>query len=270
VALSLIFDVMPEQLTPWAAVHELHVPPVDRRAISGLLERMGLAGRQASFAWERKANWLITGDERVVVGVNELSGGLRYRLRPIHEEPRSDVTTAESRLEELARTFLDRLGRPAEPMTLTKITYLHVQTTSSNGSRPAPARLDAGLIFTRTVDDLPVIGTGGSAMVKIGTDETVVGGREVWRPIASRGAKVKLRSAQECIELLRDRLTAAGTDGEIHVRKAQQAYAELGIEEEQRYLEPCYAFLLETSGGIVDSKKVEVIPAAETGPAATA
>jgi hypothetical protein len=265
-ALSLTFDVMPEELTRRAAVHELHIPPVDRRAVAALIERMGLADRQAGFAWERKANWLIAGDARAVVGVNELSGGLRYRLRPVSEEPGSDVRTEESRLEELARNFLDQLARPGEPMTLAKITYLHTQTTSSGGSPRQPARLDAGLIFTRTVDDLPVIGSGGSLMVKIGTDETIVGGREVWRPIARRGASVGLRSAEECVERLRDRVTASGADGEVHVRKAQQAYAELGIEEEQLTLEPCYAFLLETSGGLVDSKKVEVIPATQDSP----
>lgn len=35
--------------------------------------------------------------------------------------------------------------------------------------------LDAGLIFTRTVEELPVVGPGGMVMVKIGTDESVVG-----------------------------------------------------------------------------------------------
>jgi hypothetical protein len=54
------------------------------------------------------------------------------------------------------------------------------------------------------------------------------------------------------------------------VRKARQGYAELGIEESQRTIEPCYAFLLETVGGLVDTKKVQVIPAARIGPMASA
>jgi hypothetical protein len=261
VALSLTFDEMPEMVAEWAAIHELRVPPIDRRTVAGLLDRMGLGDRSGGFTWEKHLSWLTTGDDRTTVAIHELSGGLRYRLRPLQDEPERDVATAPSRLEEIARGFLDRLGRPNEPLALERITYLRAQTTARDGSLLTPSTLDAGLIFTRTVDELPVIGPGGLAMVKIGTDDTVVGGREIWRPIARRGAKVRLRTPDESIELLRSRLAASGVDGEIHVRKARQGYGELGIEEEQKYLEPCYAFLLETVGGLVDSKKVEVISA---------
>ena len=138
------------------------------------------------------------------------------------------------------------------------------------GSVSEPSTLDAGVLFTRTVDELPVVGPGGVAMVKIGTDETVVGGREVWRPLAGRGSTVPLRTVEEATDLLRSSLKRSGTDGELHVRKARLGYAEAGIEATQRYLEPCYAFLVETVGGLVDSKQVVVIPAARTGPMASA
>jgi hypothetical protein len=270
VALSLTFDEMPEMVAEWAAIHELRVPPLDRRAVAGLLDRMGLADRRSGFTWEKHLNWLTTGDERTTVAINELSGGLRYRLRPLQDEPGQEVTTAPSRLEEIARGFLDQLGRPAEPVALERITYLRAQAAGRDGSPSTRSTLDAGLVFTRTVDELPVIGPGGVAMVKIGTDETVVGGREIWRPIVRRGTKVKLRTPDESIELLRSRLSASGADGEVHVRKARQGYSELGIEQDQRYLEPCYAFVIESVGGVVESKKVEVIPAAVSGPTSTA
>ncbi len=107
-------------------------------------------------------------------------------------------------------------------------------------------------------------------MVKIGTDESVVGGREIWRPVLQRGEKVKLRSPDESNELLQLRLKKWGVDGEVHVRKARMGYAELGIEEKQRYLEPCYAYVVETVGGLVASKRIEVIPASKIGPMASA
>ena len=79
-----------------------------------------------------------------------------------------------------------------------------------------------------------------------------------------------LRTPEEATDLLRGRLKKWGVNGEVHVRKARLGYAELGIEERQRYLEPCYAYVLETVGGLVDSKRVEVIPAARIGPMASA
>ena len=268
--LSLTFDEAPETIVRQAAIHELGAPRVDPQTVLGLLGRLGLAERLDGLAWERDLNWVTASDEQTTVGVNELSGGIQYRLRPLADEPGTTVTTSESRLEEIARGFLDQIGRPTEPARLERITYLRTQSADANGAVSTPSTLDAGLIFTRTVDDLPVVGPGGMAMVKIGTDETVVGGREIWRPIVRRGSKVPLRTAQEATDLVRARLKRSGLDGEVHVRTARQGYAEAGIEKAQRYLEPCYLFVIETIGGIVDAKKVELIPAARTGPMASA
>jgi hypothetical protein len=119
------------------------------------------------------------------------------------------------------------------------------------------------------VDELPVVGPGGMVMVKIGTDETVVGGREIWRPIIGRGAAVPLRTPDEATTLLKQSLRKRGLDGVIRVTNASLGYAELGIEWQQRVLEPCYAYELVTHGR-AQSKKIEVVPAARIGPMAEA
>jgi hypothetical protein len=72
------------------------------------------------------------------------------------------------------------------------------------------------------------------------------------------------------VSLLERRLQKSMRDGEFHVRKARLGYAELGIEQKQQHLEPCYAFVIETSGELVDTKRLEVIPAAYVGPMASA
>jgi hypothetical protein len=129
--------------------------------------------------------------------------------------------------------------------------------------------LDAGVIFTRMIDELPVVGLGGLAMVKVGTDDTVVGGREIWRPILQRGSKVPLRSPAEAMNLLENRLKRDRLEGDYYVCKAWQCYNESGIEEAQRHLEPCYVFVIESLGNEFDTKKVVVIPAARVGPMAS-
>jgi hypothetical protein len=235
-----------------------------------LLDRLGMADRREAFASEREANWITAEDEQTTFSMNELSGGLQYRLRPLADEPGTKVSTSESRLEEIARGFLDQLGQPTDPIVLERITYLRNQTTDAKGYVKSTETLDAGLIFTRTVEELPVIGPGGMVMVNIGTDETVVAGREVWRPILRGSAEVNLRSPDEAVSLLERRLKKSIRDGELHVRKARLGYAELGIEQKQKHLEPCYAFVIETAGDLVDSKKIEVIPAASFGPMASA
>jgi hypothetical protein len=266
VALNLIFDQSPILIANTAGIHQLRVPRVDRGVLAQVIGKLGLNDRRSGLTWERAQNWVIAEDEQITVAMNELSGGLRYRLRPLADEPGQDVATTAARLEEIARDFLGSFGRPSEPATLSRITYLRSQTTTQDGTPLTAATLDAGLVFTRTVDELPVIGQGGMVMVKIGTDELVVGGREIWRAIDKRGPGLKLRTPDEAIEILRSRLVAAGMDGDVHVRKAAQGYTELGIEEQQVLLAPCYAFLVETQGGLVNWKKVEVVPAPVSGP----
>lgn len=267
--LSVTIDEVPEAIVQTAAIYEVRVRPVDVRGVLEIVAGLGIAPRLESLTWEQDLNWITASDNMVTLGVHELSGGLSYRLRPLADEPGVEVNTSASRLEEIARAFLDQLGRPSEPMRLERITYLHAQSADAGGAVSEPSTLDAGLVFTRTVDDLPVVGTGGLAMVMIGTDESVVGGREVWRPVAQGGEKVPLRTPEEATDLLQAKLKRSGIDGEVHVRKARQGYLENGIEESQRSLEPCYAFVVETVGGIVDSKTIEVIPAARVGPMAS-
>jgi hypothetical protein len=186
------------------------------------------------------------------------------------EEPGSDVAD-DSTVENIAREYVEKIGRPTEekPLHLERVTHLYCQTADTKGQASTPSKLDAGVLFTRRVDDLPVVGRGGFTMVKIGTDNTVVGGREVWRPIASRGSKVPLRSAAEAMDLLETKLKRSRLEGDYYVVKAWQCYHEAGIEEAQRQLEPCYVFVVESLGNEFDTKKVVVIPAARVGPMAS-
>ncbi len=267
---SLMFDEKPEVIVKEAAIHQLYVPPVTVKTMTDLLERMGLAKRIAGLAWHRDLNWITASDDKVTVSCNELSGGLQYRLRPLAEESGRDVAD-DSTVESIAREHLKRLGRPDEqqPLHLQRVTHLYGQTSAPNDKASTPSRLDAGVIFTRKVDELPVVGAGGFALVKVGTDNEVVGGRETWRPVASSGSKVTLRTAVEAMDLLEAKLKRAGVEGNYCVCKAWQCYHESGIEEAQRHLEPCYFFVVESYGNVFDTKNVVVIPAARVGPMAS-
>ena len=259
--ITLIPDAMPELPVARAAVQELGTPRVGRIVLVSMLNHLELIGRLSGFSWARDQGWLTASDEQVQVAINAKSGGIRYSLRPLAEEPGGNMVSSAARLEEIAREFLVHLGRPSEPLSLERITHLHAQTSTVDGELSNVATLDAGLIFRRSVDELPVIGPGGFAMVRIGTDEKVVGGREVCRPIVGRGPMLDLRSPENAIEVLLERLEARGLDGEVRVRSALFGYEERGIEELQRGLEPSYAFQVEKMGEAVDYKTVEVISA---------
>ena len=268
---SLTFEEEPQDIAKEAAIHALSVTPVSVRDMMKLLDRMGLSTRIPGLTWYRDLNWITGTDDTVAVSCNELSGGLQYRLRPLANETGTDVSD-DTTVEKIAREFLKQIERPAEsePLHLEAITHLYRQSTGSIGQVSTPAKLDSGVIFTRMIDDLPVVGPGGSAMVNIGQDDTVIGGREVWRPISARGSKVPLRSAAEAMDLLETKLRRSGLDGDYYVCRAWQCYHESGIEAEQQQLEPCYLFVIESDGKEFNSKTAEIIPAARVGPMAAA
>ena len=269
---SLTFHEEPKAIAKQASIHETSAPSVSTRTVMDLLGRMGLHNRIDGLSWERELNWITASDDEITVSCNEVSGGLQYRLRPLSDEPGRSINTDEAKLEQIARDYLSQIGRPAgdEALHLGKVTYLYCQTADTNGKASDPSKLDAGVIFTRIIDELPVVGAGGVAMVKIGTDDTVVGGREVWRSISKSGSKVSLRSPSEAMRLLETKLKHSGLKGEWAVRRAWQGYVESGIEEAQRHFEPCYAFVIESINALFDTKKVVVIPAARVGPMAAA
>lgn len=249
----------PELPVERAGIHEVSARAVSQGAMIELLQRLELPA--PDLEWDNGQGWLTAGDTRVRVAMNRRSGGFRYTLRPLAEEPGRMVTASEQRLEEIARDFLDRVGSPDAPLRLERISYLKGQAASLGGSELSDVEiLNAAVIFRRFVDDIPVVGPGGFAMVRIGTDGAVVGGREVWRPSVRSGPSAELRRPDDALTRLVERLTARGLHGDAWMRKALFGYEELGIDERQHRLAPCYAFLIEFPGEM-EYKTVEVVPA---------
>jgi hypothetical protein len=268
--LKLTFDKMPEQTARKASFVELGIARADQLAIVDMLVRAGIGDRLSEFQWDRDDDWLTASDGRTTVSTNQRSGGMQYRLRPLDEEPGTDVGTSETALKDIARVFVDMIGRPSGSMGVEEITYLRTLTGSSDDETTVEGKLDAGVIFNRTVNDIPVIGPGGMVMVKIGTDDAIVGGWEVLRPILGGGAPMTLRTPDEAVALLQRQLDKLGLEGEACVREARFGYFEMGIDESQRLLEPCYLFIVETVGRRQDFRKGELVPAARIGPMAAA
>ncbi len=242
-----------------ASVVDVSANRVGPGAMIELLRRLDLPASELEL--DRVQGWLAAADDRVCVAMNGRSGGFRYSLRPLDEEPGRDITTSPQGLEDVARTFLGGLGRPAEPLQLGHISYLRGQSVSANGTvLSAVETLNAAVTFQRFIEDIPVIGPGGCASVRVGTDGTVVGGSEVWRPVTASRPPAELIQPDEAVAQVVQRLSARGLDGEIVVRKAQFGYEELGINTVQRQLRPCFAFLLVVPGDM-PFKTVEVIPA---------
>ncbi len=210
-------------------------------------------------------NWTIGRHGAHTIAMNRRSGALRFRDEERYgrllEVP---FRIAEQRVIDIAREFVDRtelLRLPARDLKVGKVTYLRTQGASTEGEVTPEQILDAGVIFTREIDEVPVVGFGGHMTVNVAPDESVVGTVKIWRHRDREVGMARVLEPDYAIEELQRRLRRRRLEGPVKVLKADFCYFEAGDDQAQRYLEPTYAFVFETRVGEFLYKSVEVIPA---------
>jgi hypothetical protein len=172
---------------------------------------------------------------------------------------------SDDKVVEIARAFLGKARLvdldEVSKLSLGQITHLWQQAATSDGVSP-PEILDAGALFTRVIDETPVVGPGGCVMVKVLPQAVVSGASRIFR---RRGAKVgtaRVMPANDALGEFERRLRRSRhLDSAVRVLRAQFGYFEAGASQRQRFFEPAYAFVFVTEGP-EPLKSVEVIQAA--------
>ena len=154
----------------------------DQSIFINLLSRLGLMGAFSGFRWKNDGGWTTAESKDARVSINQRSGALRFWTRLNDRElPRTPFSIDEPRLAPIARNFLKRTGLapiPVEQLKVIKIAYLHMQTKPVTGKATSPRILDAGVIFGRELEGVPVSGPGGYVMINVGPDESGPGRNE--------------------------------------------------------------------------------------------
>jgi hypothetical protein len=178
---------------------------------------------------------------------------------------RTRFPIADDRVVEIARGFLGAVPLvedEASKLSVGGVTHLVQQVASSDGVEP-PEFLDAGVVFTRVIDETPVIGPGGNVMIKVLPDQSIGGASRVFRPRGARAATTRVMAPNDALQAFEQRLRARPLDGAVRVLRAQFGYFEAGQGLRQRFFEPVYAFVYST-GGTEPLKSVEVIQASDS------
>lgn len=254
----------PRELT----VYALTSPRVNQ---SGLLEmaRRWLPQQAEAHRAEftRYEGWTLLRHGPSIVAQNRRSGAVRLQDDGRYGRPPvGPFAVPEARLVEVSRNFvaeLRLLDTPAQSLAVGRITYSSIQAASTAGDLTPVQVLDAGVVFTRVIDGVPVAGPGGHLTTYILGDESVVACMKVWRDIAGPSDAASVYPREWGVEQLKRRLHKRGIDGAVKVLKAQFGYFEAGAVDRQRYLEPSYAFVFETQVAGGAYKSVEIIPAVE-------
>jgi hypothetical protein len=145
-----------------------------------------------------------------------------------------------------ARAFLGNgwfVDDGADKLLLGKVTHLQRQNGSSDGFGSIEI-LDAGVVFTRVIDETPVVGPGGQVMVNILPDGGISGASRVFRRRGAKVDMVRIKSAEEALAELEQRLRRDHRlDCPVRILRAQFGYFEAGRSDHQRFFEPAYAFV---------------------------
>ena len=252
---------LPSRVPASVYVYRLGAPRVTPRAVARVSERFGLTGKAPDF--NLSEDWTTYLEGRYRISVHRVSGALSYQHRDKYGmETNEPFTLSDRDSTRLALSFLKRTAViPLKEAVFHKVTHLRSGTGDVRGGPREVKLLDAGVIYRRTVDGIPVEGPGGFVVVNIDPEKEVVGLRAVWRPVQKRLAKVKLISPDEAMSAIRE-LTAR-LYGDTTVTQATFGYFEQGELDRQVHLQPAYCFVYEVRNGDVTHKSIEVIAAGE-------
>jgi len=252
---------LPGKVPSSVYVYRLAPPHVTPRSVARVSQRFGLTGTARDFGLSE--DWTTYLEGRYQVSMHRVSGALRYRHRDRYGRETSEAFTLEPRdSTRVALSFLKRNELiPLKDAIFHRVTHLRSGTGDVRGGVREEKLLDAGVIYRRTVEGIPVEGPGGFVMVNVGPGKEVTGLSSIWRPAQKRVAKVKIMSPDQAIARLRE--VTGRLFGDTTVTRAAFGYFELGELDRQVYLQPAYCFVYVVQNGDIAHKAIEVMAAGE-------
>ena len=260
--MTLTFQTkLPRDIPKSARVYSLLAPKVSATHLRSVARGLGVGSAEFDLLTSSDRMGLFGG--RWQIEVHRASGALqavdvdRYGI-----DTGKPFELSDRRAQGVAAKFLAQ--SKLVPMTSAralKVTHLRGADADVKGATVNERLLDAGVVYGRVVDGLPVTGPGGMAMVHIDPAGAVVGVRSTWRALGKSAGTVKIKPIEWAVEGLEKE--AAGLIGQVSVLKAQFGYFELGALDRQTVLEPVYAFVYAVHNEGISSKHVHVVHAGD-------
>jgi|GEM_PF-5863235 len=258
---------LPAKVPAKLKIFSLKKARADQSFFEHVLSRLGLIGVPSDFRWRNNGGWTTAESMDARVSINHRSGAVRFWTRLNDRElTQTPFSIDEPHLSFIARSFLKKTGlveTPVDQLKVRNIAYLRMQTGTVKGKVTTPRILDAGVIFGREIDGVPVSGPGGYVMINVASDESVVAGTKVWRQLDETLGMANVLKPDYAINELNQSLRLQKIDRPVRVVKAELCYFDRGENDEQKYLEPAYAFVYEyeTKMNRFPYKSTLVIPA---------
>jgi len=251
----------PRTIPDSVSVYEIPAPVVSNTVLTTLARNIGLTGASKTHCASPDALGYQEG--RLSFEIRRVSGAISMRHEDkygIQTEKAFDIP--DRRCDAIARKFLESAKLfPLASAKLMRVTHLRGAEANRRERRITESLIDAGVVYRRLVDEVPVIGPGGIAMVNIGPDADVTGLSSLWRKAGKRVAKVKTLPSAQVFEAFEK--VAAQFRGDTTVTRAEFGYFEQGPLDRQTVLEPAYVLVYVVRNEDVTHKSAFVMNAGE-------
>lgn len=252
---------LPTSVPDSAAAYQLLPVRVAATAMRNTARALGLPGEGGDLTTATDLVSYTEGRHRL--DVYRASGALAFsHVDKYGREPKQAFELSDRQAGAIARKFLGRTKLvPLATAQLASVTHMHSAVGDLKGRRVRERIVDAGVVYRRLIDTIPVEGPGGFVMVTVDPAGDVVGMRSIWRPLGKPIATVKIKSADEAMASLERNL--GKMRGDVTVTKAALGYFELGAFDRQKAIEPAYAFVYVVRAEEVAMKSAFVVHAGD-------
>lgn len=252
---------MPRAVPEKAAVYNLAAPRISNQLLTRSARALRLTGSSKDFFTSQDTIGYREG--RHHLEIHRVSGALQLRhLDKYGRDTGKTFELSDKKADTIAKRFLQESALvPMDAATLRGVTHLRGAEADVETRTVREKILDAGVVYGRVVDGIPVDGPGGYTLVNLDPEEQVVGVRSIWRGLGRRAGTVKIKSPEDARRELEKR--AARFKGDITVTKAGFSYFEQGPLDRQAVLEPVYWFVYVVRLGEVAHKSVHVTHAGD-------
>lgn len=252
---------LPGNVPPSAAAYEVPAVKVAAASVRATAKALGLTGAGGDVV--TTTDLLGYNEGRHRLEVHKASGAVAYYHRDKYgRDPKQDFTLSDRRADAIARKFIERSKLvPAAAAQLAAVTHMHSAVGDLKARQVKERIVDAGVVYRRTINGVPVDGPGGFVLVSVDPEGEVIAARRIWRPVGKQVGKVKLRrpeAARQAFEKHVSRLR-----GDVTVIRAGFGYFELGALDRQRVIEPAYSFVYEVRAKELAFKSAFVLHAGD-------
>lgn len=250
-------------------IYSMKVPKVNEKTLLSGARHFQLNGAKSRGQITATRDTLSYSEGGFEYILGRRSGALRFfdRSRWMVDDGKTNIDISDEQAVEQAEKFVKDLKLvPMRECSVKRVSRLKVGSMRK-GSRIAKERtIDVGVLFQRTLDNVPVEGPGGKLMVYLDHEGKITCVDKLWRDInrVKRPVPFSELKKPDMAENHLKRIWARNFSPTIEVSDVRFIYYEMGMCDYQRTLQPAYLMPIRILSPVTDAvmKSFHVYPAA--------